>query len=127
MKTIQVLIVEDEIIVAMQLKRRLTASGHSVHELLTSGEEAIQAVRDNPPDVVIMDRRLGGAMDGMQAAQQIRAFSQVPIIFVTGYNDASIKEQIEKLHPSVHIVKPVDSHEIQAAIAQLLAPESNVS
>jgi CheY-like chemotaxis protein len=116
----KVLIVEDEIIVAMQLKRRLTASGYAVDELVTSGEEAIQAVRANPPDIIVMDRGLGGKMDGLEAAQQIRAFSPVPILFMTGYNDTGLKAQIAALRPSVHLTKPVNSQEIQDTIAQLL-------
>jgi DNA-binding response OmpR family regulator len=116
-----ILIVEDEALVGMQLSRIFTRLGYEVCDAVVSGEEAVQVARDKQPQVVLLDRRLAGKIDGLEAMRQIRAFSQVPIIFITGYFDDSLKEQVLQLSPSAYCVKPVDIDEVKATIESLLA------
>jgi DNA-binding response OmpR family regulator len=114
------LIVEDEALVGMQLSRIFTRLGYEVCAAAVSGEEAIQAVRDNHPDVVLMDRRLAGKIDGLDTMRQIRAFSQTLIIFITGYLDEDLKEQVLHMPPSAYCIKPIDIDELRATIDSFL-------
>ena len=125
MKTINMLIVEDETLVGMQLTRIFSRLGYQIYGSVTSGEEAVQVVKDKQPEVVLMDQRLAGKIDGLEALQQIRAFSPAIVIFITGYFDETLKEQVLSLPPSVYFVKPVDIDQIKAAIELLLDEKRN--
>jgi DNA-binding response OmpR family regulator len=119
MEALKVLIVEDEAIVAMQLEMNLNLRGFQVCGSVSSGEKAIHLTRELQPDVVLMDRRLVGGMDGLAVSRQIRTFSQVPIIFLSGYLDEDLDEVISTLQPAVYLVKPVQTFEIENAIHKL--------
>ena len=79
----RILIVEDERLIAIDLQRRLTRLGYTVVALAASGAEAIQEALALHPDVVLMDIRLQGDMDGVEAAQQIHASAAIPVVFMT--------------------------------------------
>ena len=85
MSQIKILVVEDEKIVALDLKNRLTRMGYIVPALVTSGEEALDAAAEVDPDLVLMDIKLDGQMDGVAAAQQIKEKYDVPVIYLTAY------------------------------------------
>lgn len=86
-------IVEDEAVTAMLFEKVLTKRGYSVGEIASTGEEAVALVRQNSPQIVLMDIRLIGDMDGIDAARKIRSFCSCLIIFVTGYSDDSLRDQ----------------------------------
>ena len=85
MGKVQVLIVEDEAIVSMDLRYKLEALGYSVPAEIGSGEEAVDAASRLRPDVVLMDIKLSGEMDGIDAAAQIRDQFGVPVVYLTAY------------------------------------------
>jgi CheY-like chemotaxis protein len=116
----RVLIVEDEILVALRMEMDLSKLGYQIYEPVSTGEKAIKMVKEEPPDVVLMDIRLAGDIDGLETAQEIRAFSPIPIIFVTGYPNESLKEQAANLKPAAYLTKPVLMHEVQSAIETIL-------
>ena len=103
----RVLIVEDEVLMAMSLAMELQNAGYEVADRLPSGEEAVQFMRANPADVVIMDIRLTGEMDGVEAAVQIREFSEAPIVFMTGYSDREHDPALAQARPAGFLIKPV--------------------
>ena len=116
---IKLLIVEDEYLVAFHLQEQLRQLGYGVGPLVATGEEAIQSVEQEQPDVILMDMRLAGEMDGVQAAQEIRTRFGTPIVFLTGYADEEIKERVKGLNSVAYIVKPVTLPEIEVAIASI--------
>ena len=81
--TTSVFIVEDEGLIALDLKRKLEQSGYSVPMIADNAEEAIEGVERFHPDLVLMDVRLRGKQDGIQTADQIRKMFQIPVMYVT--------------------------------------------
>ena len=79
------MLVEDERIVAFDLKRQLQGFGYTVGAVVASGEQAIDQVSAVNPDLVLMDIHLEGRMDGIEAASEIRARHQIPVVFLTAY------------------------------------------
>lgn len=114
-----ILIVEDEILIGQALKIELGRAGYRICGLVASGTEAIEAVRREQPEVVLLDLRLMGAMDGIETARQIGLFSSAKIIFTTGYQDSALKERALTLNPIAYIRKPVDWHEVDAILCSL--------
>ncbi|HYP12939.1 MAG TPA: response regulator [Bryobacteraceae bacterium] len=120
----RILIVEDESIVQLDLQRRLQRMGHSVVGMASKGEDAIAKAIELKPDLVIMDVRLEGSMDGLEAARRIQAEQRTPVVYVTAY--ASTIEQAltpDILGPCVS--KPFRTTELQSAIDRTLAGIGN--
>ncbi len=103
----RVLLAEDEVFVAMSLAMDLRDAGFAVGETTASGENAVAYLRENTVDAVIMDIGLAGSIDGVEAAKQIRTFSAVPIIFLTGYANRKDEPAIAEIQPLGFLVKPV--------------------
>jgi len=119
-KEVRVLIVEDEFLIAMQVQGVLGQSGYDVCDLVSTGAEAIAYVKARPPDVILMDIRLPGEIDGIEAAQAIRTCCQVPIIFMSGYSDAETVAQVEQIDFAFLLEKPVFSGQLDQAIKRAL-------
>jgi len=83
----KILIVEDEFIIAKALSKEIEAYGYDVCALLFSGEDALEIAEKAKPDLVIMDIRLQGEMNGVEAARQIRNRFAIPVIYITGYSE----------------------------------------
>ncbi|WP_232371404.1 response regulator [Leptospira ainazelensis] len=113
---IKILIVEDEFLIALLMQKELKRLGYEITDHVSTGETAIESVKINPPDVILMDINLGGVMDGIGAAKQIRSFQSIPIIFVTGYTDLETKEKAESIHPLGYLLKPVEINQIKEII-----------
>jgi DNA-binding response OmpR family regulator len=117
---IRVLIVEDEAIVAMQLEMNLSTRGYQTCGPISSGEKAIIYAKEQKPDLILMDRRLTGNMDGLAASRKIREFSDAPIIILSGYLDENLEEILGDLQPAAYLVKPVQAYEIDNTIRKIL-------
>jgi PAS domain S-box-containing protein len=109
----QILVVEDEVIVGMDIQRRLKNLGYIVPVVVSSGEEAITKVRENNPDLVLMDINLHGEMDGIETASQIHSFSEIPVIYLTAYTDGKTLERAKITEPYAYIIKPFKNRELQ--------------
>ena len=101
MPGISVLIVEDEAMTAMFMKTMLQRKGFNVLKCISSGEEAVDYALEFSPDIVIMDIRLAGKMDGIEVVTKIKArcVKDMKFIFTTGYSDTELKEQAMGLDP----------------------------
>lgn len=110
---LSLIIVEDENIVAMTLRRQLEAFGFRVLDLARTGEAAIEKVALHRPDIVLMDIRLAGAMDGIAAAETLRLRFNTPVIFLTAYSDAETLERAKAVEPYGYILKPVATEELR--------------
>jgi two-component system, response regulator PdtaR len=111
-----IILVEDEIIVAADVKNRLENMGYNVLGIFDTGEEAIQKVGELKPNLVLMDIVLKGEMDGIDAALKIRELFNIPIIYLTAYSDEKTLERAKVTEPFGYVLKPFEDREIQSAI-----------
>ena len=116
----QVLVVEDERIVAKDIQNRLKRLGYFVPGVVSSAEEAIKAAELTRPDLALIDIRLKGAMDGIELAQQLRVRFEIPAVFLTAYADGPTMERAKKTEPFGYLVKPFDEKELQTTIEMAL-------
>jgi PAS domain S-box-containing protein len=119
-KTSKILVVEDEKIIALNVKESLESLGYVVPAIADSGEKAIEKAIQFRPDLVLMDIRLKGNIDGIQAAEQIWNSMQIPVIYVTGHSDKSTLERAKITAPFGYILKPVKEQELYVAIETAL-------
>ncbi|HID43340.1 MAG TPA: PAS domain S-box protein [Archaeoglobaceae archaeon] len=112
----KVLIVEDENIVAMDIKYTLKNLGYTVSGIASSGEEAIKLVEETSPDIVLMDIMLRGEMDGIQAAEIIRSRHYIPVIYLTAYSDSRTLQRAKVTEPFGYILKPFEEKELKTSI-----------
>lgn len=105
---IKIILVEDEVITAMHMETQLKDVGYEVMHHVTTGENAIIRVKQNPPDIILMDIGLAGELDGIEAASVIRSQFDTPIVFITGYDNQNIRGRAEKCKPLGYLVKPFE-------------------
>lgn len=111
-----VLIVEDESIVAIEIESRLKKMNYHVVGRLATGEEAIQMTDTLHPDLILMDIHLQGQMDGIEAAGIIKQTHDVPIIYLTAYADKETLDRAKNTGPSGYILKPFEGRELKVTI-----------
>lgn len=111
-----ILIVEDENIVALDMKMRLESLGYRVIGVVDSGNAALEFLSGSVPDLVLMDIKLKGSMDGIETARIARDRLDVPIIFVTAFTDEQTLERAKLASPYGYIVKPFHERELRIAI-----------
>ncbi len=111
-----ILIVEDEQIVAVDIRSHLERLGYRVVGTAGSGEEACRMAAALEPDLVLMDIRIDGPMDGIEAARRIRRSRQIPVVFLTAYADVDTLERAKLIEPYGYIVKPFTERELHVAV-----------
>lgn len=112
-KVKQVLVVEDEVIVADDLRKRLIRMGYNVPVAVSSGKEAIEKANENLPDLVLMDIVLHGDMDGIEAAEKIHSNLDIPVVYLTAYADEKTLQRARITEPYGYIIKPFKERELQ--------------
>jgi PAS domain S-box-containing protein len=112
----KIIVVEDEKIVAMDLKRCLQRMGYHVSGIASAGEDAVAAAREQKPNLVFMDIRLQGAMNGIEAARIIHAKYDIPVVFLTAYADDQTLKEATAAGPYGYLVKPFDERELKTTI-----------
>ena len=123
-QTPKILIVEDENIIALDIRSMLEDLGYMVSAIASSGEESIRKASKTKPDLVLMDMKLKGSLDGVSAGEEIYKQLQIPIVYLTAYSDQSTIKRINKGKngkPSTVINKPFDEGELQTVIDNTLA------
>jgi diguanylate cyclase (GGDEF)-like protein len=120
MEPARILVVEDEALVGEELRQRLTHLGLAVDGPVRSGTEAIRLVKASTPDLVLMDIRLAGAMDGIHAAGSIRSMCDVPIVFLTAFSDDVTIERARQTDPFGYLPKPVSEQQLKTTIVMAL-------
>ncbi len=116
----KIVIVENEKVIAMEIQSRLEELEYVVPALYASGEEAIENMVDLAPDLVLMDIRLDGKLDGIQTAEQVRDRLDIPIIFLTAYADEDTLARAKITEPYGYILKPFTEQELHASIKMAL-------
>jgi CheY-like chemotaxis protein len=121
----KIIIVEDEIIIALDLKLRLENLGYEVIHTAFNGEDAIKRTGETSPDLVLMDIQLNGELDGINVAQQIRSLYNIPFIYLTGSYENSLLERAKQTDPVGFINKPFDESEIQNLIEKAISQKQD--
>ena len=112
----RILIAEDDGIIAARLRGFLTKLGYVVPVVVASGEEAVQQAAAVRPELVLMDIRLAGDLDGIEAGGQIRTGLGIPLIYLTAYMDDTLLQRAKRTEPYGYLVKPVQDRELRATI-----------
>ncbi len=120
MAEIKILIVEDELLIGKGLARKLKKLGYQVVDIVSSGEAAIERVREQLTDLILMDIVLEGAIDGIEAAQKINEIQSLPIIYLTAYADDATLVRAENTNYYGYLLKPYKERELYATIKMAL-------
>lgn len=116
MGEIKILIVEDELLIAKGLARKLQKLGYAVVDIVSSGDKALEKIAETQPDLVLMDIVIKGEMDGIQTAELIDKHFNIPVIYVTAYADDRTLDRAEQTGSYGYVLKPYKERELHATI-----------
>ncbi len=116
MEKIKILIVEDESILALGLKKKLENLEYSVTDIAASGIETFNKVSANKPDLILMDIVIKGDIDGIETAAELNKTESIPVIYLTAYADDEILKRAATTEPYGYILKPYKEKELKANI-----------
>ena len=116
----QILVVEDEGIIAQDIQNTLKKLGYAVPAIAYSGKEGIEKAQEIQPDLVLMDIVLGGGIDGIEAAEQIRRRFHIPVVYLTAYADEKTLQRAKITEPFGYILKPFEEKELYITIEMAL-------
>jgi PAS domain S-box-containing protein len=120
MSKARIMVVEDEGVVALQIRETLEVLGYDVPVVALSGEEALAKVQESEPDLVLMDIQLGGGTSGTETARRIRQRLDVPVVYLTAYCDEETLGQAALTEPYAYVLKPFDEKSLHAIIQMSL-------
>ncbi|CBS89714.1 response regulator [Azospirillum lipoferum] len=116
----RILIVEDDRIVARDIQHQLSRMGHVVVGMSANGEEAVRLAGSHRPDLVLMDIRLEGEMDGIEAARRIRDSQRIPVVFLTAYANDEVVQRASLTEPFGYLLKPFEEPQMRTVIQMAL-------
>jgi len=111
-----ILVVEDELIIAKGIEKRLKGLGYIVAGLAQTGEDAIQKAEELRPDLVLMDIHLGAGIDGVRAADEIRRRVDIPVVYLTAHSDDATLQRAKLTGPFGYVLKPYEDQDLHIAI-----------
>jgi PAS domain S-box-containing protein len=120
MEKAKILIVEDEAIIAMEVESQLQSLGYQVTSVVDTGEKAIKKAEEEKPDLILMDIRIKGEMDGIETAEEIRNKFGIPVIFSTAYLDQERIERAKITMPFGYVLKPILERDLRVTIEMAL-------
>lgn len=123
----KLLVVEDEIGLAFILQKTIKRDEYRIVDMVFNGQAAIAAAKKHRPDVILMDIRIRGPLDGVDAAMEIRRFSDAPIIYLTAFLDPVNEARVQQTAHSTCLVKPVTAQQLNAHIRSVLEPAPRAS
>lgn len=126
MSTIKILVVENELFIAEHLALKLSEAGYEVVGMARRGKEAVEMASVHMPDLIVMDIKLDGKMDGIEAAIEINKERKVPVIYLTDLDNKKTIERAELTLPAAYLIKPFSERQLKASIHQALSNISNV-
>ena len=116
LKNTDILLIEDEFIVASDIKERIGEMGYNICSIFSTGEAALERMSILSPDLALVDIKLNGGMDGIDTALGLRALKYIPIIFLTAYATDDMVERAKRVEPLGYIIKPFKDVELKAMI-----------
>lgn len=117
----KIMVVEDEPITALDIRKQLKNLGYAVPAMAALGEEAVSKAASTRPDLVLMDINLKGKVDGVTAAEQLRSRFSIPVIFLTAYSDEATLQRARATEPSGYLLKPFDPDTLRTTIELALS------
>jgi signal transduction histidine kinase len=121
MSSTKIFIVEDEQIIAMGIEAGLIYAGYDVVGMAASGEKALPKIAQTQPDLILMDVMLGGTLDGIETAEKVRSQFDIPVVFLTAFNDEATVKRSQAANPFGYLTKPCDDRDLVPAIEVALA------
>ncbi|MCF7935086.1 MAG: response regulator [Synergistales bacterium] len=112
-------IADDEAILVMDLRMKLQQRGYEVVASVHRGDRVVETVREHSPDCLLLDVRLQGEQTGTEVARELRGFTDIPIVFITGYSSADIEEEVRAIANTALLHKPFSPPELDRAIETL--------
>ena len=112
----RILVVEDELIIADDIQRTLDRLGYYVCAHVETGEEALQKAKQEKPDLVLMDIKIKGYIDGIETADQIRTYLDIPVVYLTGMSDEKTLARAKITEPFGYVIKPFKDRELHAVL-----------
>lgn len=112
----KILIVEDDMILSMVNRKYVESLGHQVVQCVRNGLAAIEAAKKHEPDIILMDIRIEGNMDGIEAMEEIRKFSEAGVIYLTGNSEPVTKIRAEQTNMLAFCVKPISMDDLKSVI-----------
>jgi len=116
----RILIVEDDAILAAHLEQTLIQLGYQVTDMAATGKSAVKKAGEQEPDAILMDIRLRGEMNGIQAAEEIHKLINIPVVYLTAYTDEMLLQQAKLTSAYAYLAKPVRDHELHASLEMAL-------
>ena len=120
MSKINILVVEDEAIVAKDIQQSLKKIGYNVLDLLSSGESVLLCLKENKPDLILLDIMLKGELSGVDVSEHVNNHYKIPIIFLTAYADQSTLDKAKVTEPYGYIIKPFKEVDLHTTIEMAL-------
>lgn len=123
----KILIVEDESLVALEIKSALKKEGYSIVGTVTSSNEVFKVIENEIPDLIMMDINIDGPINGIETSRRIKIIYNIPIIFLTAYSDKSTIDEAISTSPKSYLIKPFKRQELYASVALALADNEKSS
>jgi DNA-binding response OmpR family regulator len=120
----KILIVEDESVVALDIASALRKEGYEVVDIVEDSNAAFDAIEKKHPDLIVMDIHIDGTIDGIDTSRRIKATYDIPLIFLTAYNDKKTIDRAVQTVPKGYLIKPFKRQELYAAVALALNASS---
>ena len=116
----KILIVEDEAIIAFEMKTIMESNGYNVVKIVNTGEQAIKTALKEKPDIILMDIRLKGKIDGIEAASRIVEKIKIPIVYLTGNSHLKNSSRLLATNPVDVLTKPVPDWQLNEVITWVI-------
>ena len=116
MAKVNILIVEDEAIVALDIKRTILKMGFSVTDMVTNYDDAIKSVEEKKPDILLLDINLKNSKDGIETATAIKKIVDVPILYLTAFSDDETIKRAVQTNPIGYLVKPFKQEDLKSVL-----------
>lgn len=116
MKLENILIVEDELIVAKHIEKQLIKCGYEVTAIVNNGSSALNEVKSNPPDLILMDVNIEGDLDGIQTSALINKQYKIPIVYLTAFTEKNTIERAKETEPYGYIIKPFSGKNLETTV-----------
>jgi signal transduction histidine kinase len=114
--TLHILIIEDDLVIARNIETMLNEMGHDAVGIFGNGDEAAVFLRENAPDIILMDINLKGKSSGIDLAKEIGLNYNIPVIYITGYSDASTLNKAKQTYPYGYLLKPFNFESLKSTI-----------
>jgi len=117
----KIIVVEDEGIVAMDISKCLTGLGYDVVFVSDSGEKTLKLLDENKADLILMDVELKGGLNGIETAKLINEKMDIPIVFLTAFEDEATMNKLKEVSPYGYLVKPFDDEDLKRTVSKILS------